>query len=116
MIERPRRWLGVLLRGLHLAAVIALGAAGMGAPLDGGRSALATLVTGAAMMALDLFGDPRHWRQASGVSMYVKLALVAWMAVDAGHRMTLFWVVVIGSAVFAHAPASFRHAELIKSR
>jgi hypothetical protein len=116
MIDRPKRWFGVFLRGLHLAAVITLGASILGAPIDHHASAMATLFTGLAMMALDAWGNPTYLRQASGLSVVVKLGFVAWLAVDAEHRLALFWLIVIGSAVFAHAPASFRHAELIRSR
>jgi hypothetical protein len=116
MIERPRRWLNVILRGLHLAAVIALGAAILGAPVDLRQSAIATLVTGLGMLVLDVWGNPDHLRKAAGLSVIGKLVLVGWMAVDADHRLLLFWLIVVGSAVFAHAPASFRHAVLIRSR
>jgi hypothetical protein len=34
------------------------------------------------------------------------------MALDASARLPLFWLIVVGSAVFAHAPARFRHAVL----
>lgn len=116
LIERPRRWLNVLLRGVHLASVIVLGAAILGAPVGLHGSAIATLVSGFGMLALDTWGNPDHLRQAAGVSVIVKLGFVVWMAIDAGHRLPLFWLIVVGSAAFAHAPASFRHALLIRSR
>lgn len=104
------RWLSVVLRGLHLATVIGLGAALLGAPLDGGHLALGVLASGAAMMALDIWSKPRMLAEWSGAALLIKLALVAWMAVDWQARLPLFWVLVLWSAVFAHAPASFRHA------
>jgi hypothetical protein len=106
---RWRRWLNVVLRGLHLAAVIALGAAVLGAPVDLHQSAIATLVTGFGMLALDVWGNPDHLRQAAGLSVIAKLVFVGWMAVDADHRLLLFWLIVAGSA-------TFRHAILIRSR
>lgn len=105
-----QRWLGVLLRGMHLAAVVVLGAALLGAPVSGDQAVLGLWSTGLAMLALDTWSKPAHLREASGVSVLVKLAFVAWMAVDVGSRTVLFWLVVVGSAVFAHAPAKFRHA------
>lgn len=104
------RWLGVFLRGLHLAAVIGLGAALMGAPLDGHTQSLGVLATGAAMMILDLWLKPHLIREWSGAALLIKLAVVGWMALDASLRLPLFWLLVVWSAVFAHAPASFRHA------
>ena len=104
------RWLNVVLRGLHLAAVIGLGAAVLGAPLSLHRQSLGVLATGLVMLALDLWGKPRMLREWSGAAMVIKLALVAGMAFDTDLRLPLFWVVVVWSAIFAHAPASFRHA------
>jgi len=113
--KRPgwRRWLNVLLRGLHLVAVIVLGAALLGAPLAAGSAAGAVAATGLAMFALDTWVKPSHLREVAGVAMLVKLALVAWMALDPGMRLALFWTVVAGSAIFAHAPSRFRHAVIL---
>lgn len=104
------RWLSVVLRGLHLVTVIALGAALLGAPLDGHIQAMGVLVSGAAMMALDLWAKPHLLKEWSGAALLIKLVLVGWMAADAGLRVPLFWLLVVWSAIFAHAPASFRHA------
>lgn len=116
MQKRPysplRRWLNVGLRGLHLAAVIVLGAALLGAPVAAGSAAWGVAATGLAMLVLDTWNHPAHLREVAGAAVIVKLALVAWMAVDAAARPALFWVVVIGSAIFAHAPASLRHRRL----
>jgi hypothetical protein len=111
-----QRWLGVLLRGLHLVAVIVLGAALLGAPVASDQAVLGLWSTGLAMLALDTWSKPSHLREASGLSVLVKLALVGWLAVDAGNRAVLFWLVVVGSAIFAHAPATFRHAVVFPPR
>lgn len=104
------RWLSVVLRGLHLVTVIALGAVLLGAPLDGHTQSLGVLASGAAMMALDLWMKPSLLKEWSGAALLIKLAALAWMAADAALRAPLFWALVIWSAIFAHAPASFRHA------
>jgi hypothetical protein len=104
------RWFSVVLRGLHLAAVIALGAVVLGAPLAPLPHAMAVLLSGLAMMGFDLYRKPQILLEWSGASQVIKLAAVAWMAADASLRLPLFWAVVIWSAIFAHAPASFRHA------
>jgi hypothetical protein len=108
-----QRWLGVLLRGLHLVAVIVLGAALLGAPVSSGHAVFGLWSTGLAMLGLDTWSKPAHLREASGVAVLVKLAFVGWMAFDAASRGVLFWLVVVWSAVFAHAPARLRHAVVI---
>jgi hypothetical protein len=115
-----RRWLSVLLRGLHLVAVIGLGAALLGAPADnaGGISRLAAAVvaSGVAMFALDLWRKPKHLLEVAGIGVLAKLLLVGGMMLDGAPRLTLFWLVVIWSALFSHAPATFRHARIIGPR
>ncbi|MCP5310363.1 hypothetical protein [Cognatazoarcus halotolerans] len=103
------RWLGVVLRGVHLATVIALGATVLGAPLDGRHQAIAVLVTGIAMVALDLRAKPHLFAEWAGIALIAKLAVVGWMAADAALRPLLYWLIVGWSVLFAHAPASFRH-------
>lgn len=111
-----QRWMNVTLRGLHLVAMILLGAALLGAPVESTPAAIGVAVSGFSMLALDTWRKPSHLREASGIAVLVKLALVGWMAFDASPRLVLFWIVVAGSAVFAHAPASFRHAIVLGGR
>lgn len=118
-VARPdllRRWLSVLLRGLHLVTVIGLGAALLGAPLAsaGGIAPLAAAVvaTGIAMFGLDLWRKPHHLLEIAGIAVIAKLLLVSWLMLDDAPRLTLFWIIVVWSAVFSHAPASLRHARL----
>ncbi|NWG32368.1 MAG: hypothetical protein HXY29_12875 [Rhodocyclaceae bacterium] len=106
------RWINVILRGLHLCAVILLGAALLGAPRASMEAAFAVAATGFAMFALDIWRKPQHLREASGIAVLFKLVLVAWMAADAAMQPILFWLIVAGSAVSAHAPARFRHTIL----
>jgi hypothetical protein len=103
------RWLSVALRGLHLVAVIALGAAALGAPISLQLQSMGVLLTGIAMLALELWNKPRMLQEWSGAAMVIKLCLVAVMALNTELRLPLFWVIVIWSSVFSHAPASFRH-------
>jgi hypothetical protein len=111
-----QRWLSVVLRSLHLVAVVWLGAALLGAPVAANHAVLGLWASGLAMLALDTWSKPSHLREASGIALLAKLVLVGWMVVDAASRPLLFWLVVVGSGVFAHAPASFRHAVLIPRR
>jgi hypothetical protein len=109
---RGRRWLVVVLRGLHLVVVIWLGAVLLGAPAIVGayKPASWVFVTGVLMFALDLWHRPQHLRQWAGVGVLLKLALIVWMILAPDLGLILFWVVVVWSALFSHAPASFRNA------
>ena len=107
-----RRWLNVVLRGVHLVAVIVLGAVLLGAPVAGDLATATLVVTGLAMFAVDTWSHPGHLRELAGVAMLLKLVLVVWMAADAAARPLLFWLIVVGSAFSSHAPARVRHLRL----
>lgn len=112
---RGRRWLSVVLRGMHLVAIILLGADILGAPhtpFSHTSAALAVLSTGTALFALDVWSSPQHLLEVSGASVLIKLILVVAMAAAPEWRESLFWTIVAWSVAFSHAPASFRHAVL----
>jgi len=116
-MHRPllARWLGIVLRALHLASVILLGAALMAehqtaTPID------AVMISGIALFALDTWSYPGHLFEVAGVSVVLKLILIAAMAIDPAWQLPLFWVVVVWSVLFSHAPASLRHHRLRGSR
>ena len=107
-----------VLRILHLAGVV-----GVGAGVLTSRAApacdlfcLLTLISGAAILLLDWWSNPRFLRQVKGVGMAVKLLLVAWLAADATHRLTLFWVVLALSSALAHAPGKVRNHIMLRRR
>lgn len=106
-----RRWLLSLLRAAHVAGLI-----GSGSVLFGGTPApaFAALLVGSglAMAGLDLWSNPAYIRQVVGSWMAIKLALVAWLALDAARAPSLFWLVLVLSVLAAHAPSRFRHFEL----
>jgi hypothetical protein len=109
-----RRWLIVILRGLHLVAVIALGALMLGAPSHPAwpfaAVANAVLISGLAMLVLDVFADRRHLRTVAGLTVLAKLGLVAALAFYP--ERWLFWAIVWLSAIVSHAPGRFRNTEL----
>ena len=107
--SEAERWFSVLLRSLHLAGVVWLGAAVLGAPAGHSRAALLVLVSGLLMLAMDLRAGRMALREVAGAAVLVKLALVAWMALDAARAPWIFWLLVLGSAVTSHAPKHFRH-------
>jgi hypothetical protein len=101
----------VALRTLHLVAVIALGVVLIGGSVPAGWSpawvGAAVLVTGAAMLLLDLLADHGHLRSVAGLTAVLKLILVAVLA--SWPAPALFWALVVLSGVVSHAPARFRH-------
>ena len=103
-----------MLRALHLAAVVVLGAVLMGAPRPLPMSIVGStlLFTGVLLFALELWKSRDHWRQVAGVATLGKLALVAWILGDHARALPLFWLLLLWSVVFSHAPASLRHAQL----
>ena len=103
------RWLSVVLRGLHLAAVVSLGAAFLGASLSVQQQSLAVFISGFAMLIVDAWCKPSMLWEWSGAALIMKLAMVVWMGLDAELSLPIFWLVLVWSAIFAHAPASFRH-------
>lgn len=105
-----RRWLGVLLRAAHLAGVVGVGAELLAGASAGAHGFLILMVTsGVAMAALDAWSNALWLRELAGLSLLVKFALIGWFVADPAARPALFWVILIFSVIFAHAPASFRH-------
>lgn len=103
---------------MHLAAVVLLGAVLLGGTprLPMAAMAAALLLTGFALLALEVWKSPDHLLQFAGAGMVAKLALVAWMLFDRSSAETAFWLIVLWSVVFAHAPATFRHRRLFYRR
>ena len=113
-----RRWLSVVLRGAHLVAVIQFSAIVLHAVPDARlpHAGVAVLVSGVLVWLLDLWYRPSHLLEGAGLSMLLKLALLAWMISAPSLRVPLFWIIVGWSAVFSHAPSSFRNARLGRRR
>jgi hypothetical protein len=106
-----RRWLNLSLRTAHLAGIVLLGAALLGA---GGitTGAWLTLLSGICMFAGDAWANPAHAREVAGFGVLVKLALVAAMALYPPVALPLFWSILVISTLLSHAPGSLRHRRL----
>ena len=113
-----RRWLSVFLRGVHLIAVIQFSATAPRAvpAAESPFAGIAVLASGALVWLLDLWHRPSHLVEGAGLSMLLKMVLLAWMIAAPGLRVPLFWIIVGWSAVFSHAPSSFRNVRLGKER
>jgi hypothetical protein len=115
--EKPpawQRWANILARSVHLVAVVFLGASVLGAPLHGATAAATAAASGLLMLALDVRKRKSHLTEVAGATMLAKFALLAWMATDDAARPVLFWLVLVASAVIAHAPAHIRHIALLR--
>jgi hypothetical protein len=108
-----RRWLGILLRSLHIVGVVMTGAGflGAGSPIAAGAALM--LVTGFAMYGIDLWYRPDLWKEVAGVFVVVKLAVLLAMLLFPGIAEFLFWTVLVASSVVSHAPRKVRHRRLI---
>ena len=104
-----RRWLSIVLRAAHLASVIGLGAVLLGAPLSPLQASAAVLASGIALLALEIADARLRWNELAGLVSLAKLAVAAWMVLDPARAPSLFWGVLIVSAVSAHAPRHWRH-------
>ncbi|EXI76824.1 MAG TPA: hypothetical protein PK440_13025 [Candidatus Accumulibacter phosphatis] len=115
---RGRRWLIVALRAAHLVAVVGTGASLlMGQTFPAGATYRWTLVvSGVAMIAIDLWAAPGYLLEVAGSAMLAKLLLIAWLVLHPAHQLTLFWLLIVFSAVVAHAPAGLRHSRILGER
>lgn len=104
-----RRWLSIALRAAHLASVIGLGAALLGAPLPLLQAGAAVLASGIALLAVEIADGRLRCSELAGLVALAKLAVAAWMALDPARAASLFWGVLVVSAVSSHAPRHWRH-------
>lgn len=106
------RLLAVAVRTLHLVAVVALGAALLGAPLAAGPAAAVTLASGVVLAALDRAAGRMRLGELAGAVVLGKLAVVAWIGLSDGgaaHAVALYWGLLVVSSLSAHAPKALRH-------
>jgi len=104
-----RRWLGIGLRCAHLAGVVLLGATLHGAPLDLRIGAVSTLLSGAGLLAVEWADARIRLTELAGAVAWLKLAAVAWMALDSSSALALFWLLLMVSGLVSHAPRRLRH-------
>ena len=103
-----------LLRALHLVGVIGLGAAVLGVRPATETAAYVGVLVGAgiAIAALDRWANPAYFSQANGLAVLFKVLLLGAVAMLAGFDGILFWTVLVGSVLIAHAPRRVRHRKL----
>ena len=106
-----RRWLNLSLRTVHLAGIVLLGAALLGAG-EAGTAAWLTLISGLAMFAGDAWANPAHLREVAGFGVLAKLGLVALMVAHPASALPVFWAILVLSTLLSHAPGALRHRRL----
>ncbi len=106
-----KRWLVNLLRAIHLVGVVGLGVGVLGDIPEARWFAfgMAALVTGLAILTLDAWSRPSYFRENVGLAMAGKLLLLGVLLAWPAQRAVLFWLILVFSVLFAHAPASLRH-------
>lgn len=106
------RWLSLAVRTLHLVAVVALGAALLGAPaapLAVAPSALAVTVSGAALLIEDRWAGRIALTEWAGAVVLAKLLAAGWVAWRPADGLAVFWVLLVLSSLSSHAPKRWRH-------
>ena len=114
--ETPRvfpalRWVRITLRTVHLVGVAGLG----GGFLYGADPAMwmpylwITVVTGVVMVGVELWSTGLWLIQVRGLSVVVKLGLIAWLLRADHLELPLLMAVIVISGVVSHAPADLRY-------
>jgi len=109
-----RRWLNLSLRTAHLAGIVLLGSALLGAG-EVTNGVWLTFFSGLGMFAGDAWANPAHVREIAGFGVLVKLGLVAVMALYPPGALPVFWAILVISTLLSHAPGSLRHRRLFGS-
>ena len=77
---------------------------------------VATIITGGAFLALELWSAPVWLVQIRGVATFVKLALIASVAVLWDWRIFLLTLVMVIGVVNSHMPSRYRYYSLLHRR
>jgi hypothetical protein len=107
--SEAERWLALGLRTVHLAGVVALGAALMGAPVARGAAGLVVVASGTVLFVQDLRAGRIGAGELAGVVVLGKLLAVAWAAWAEAHVLPVFWALLVASSLSSHAPRRWRH-------
>ena len=108
-----RRWLSITLRSFHLAAVVLAGVAIFGSAAPSFAGFVLMLLTGFALTGIELWHHPTLWRDVAGVFIVVKLPLTLAMLLVPAMAESLFWLLLVSSAMMSHAPREFRRRRII---
>ncbi|PKO83134.1 MAG: hypothetical protein CVU17_09885 [Betaproteobacteria bacterium HGW-Betaproteobacteria-11] len=101
-----------LARVVHLVGLALLAASLLGAAGEMQRAAVLMLVSGLAIIALDVWANPAWLREVVGIATVFKLVLVALLFAGDVARLPLFWIVLAFSVLLSHGPGKLRHRRL----
>ncbi len=115
---RQRRLWDVVVRTLHLAAFgLLLG--GYAYDVEPARltpALIATVVTGAVLLVLEIHGDRRWPFLGKGLLVLAKLVLLLLVPVFPGARLPLLLAIVVLATVGSHMPRRFRYYSVLERR
>ena len=117
-ILRTRRFWNILFRTLHLTAfgLVLGGAAFHVEPARVTPALIATIMTGALLVMLEIHDDPRWPFLGKGLFVLGKLVLLLLVPVFPGACVPLLIAIVVLAAVGAHMPRRFRHYSVLERR
>lgn len=107
--SEAERWLALALRTVHLAGVVALGAALMGAPVARAAGGIVVVASGAWLLVQDLRAGRLAVGELAGAVVIAKLLAVAWVAWADRYTLAVFWCLLVVSSLSSHAPKRWRH-------
>lgn len=111
--RRPdlRRWFRISCRSLHLLTMgVLVGGHVWGATAEDLRPWLVGVVlSGAGLMATDVFQNVGYLREVRGAVQLAKIALVAAVALLWEYRVAVLVAVVVLSGVVSHMPGRYRY-------
>ena len=111
------RWLGIFLRAFHLAAVLGIGISLYASDFAYQKQVIvAAAITGVALLLIEFSSKPNMFKEWSGISLASKLGFIAGMVVYPMATEWLFWLVIMWSVIFAHAPRAFRHRLVMQKK
>jgi hypothetical protein len=109
-----RRGVKILLRAVHVLCAGTLTAAYL-LEVEGARPAwlVATVLSGLAILALDLHESASFLLQVRGVVVLAKIALLAALPALGGSGAWLLVPLLLASVIFSHAPSKLRYLVLV---
>lgn len=107
--SEAERWLALLLRTVHLAGVVALGASLLGAPVVRAVAGAVVLASGVWLLLQDLRAGRMALRELAGAVVLAKLLAMAWVAWADRHALEVYWALLVFSSLSSHAPKRWRH-------
>jgi hypothetical protein len=112
------RWLGVVLRTGHILTIGTL-LGGHVFAVDPGRLVpflVAAIVTGVAMMALEMASTCAWLCMGKGLAVLLKLVVLLAVPIWWDQRVPLLIAVTVVASVTSHMPSRYRHYSLIERR